>query len=855
MAGISHRIAPLPENTRLTLSSSQLVTSHEDVIEGLVENALDADAHSVSVEVDFAKGYISVRDDGVGIPNTEFTEDGQLARPHCTSKLNPSRPVFGRYGRFLSSLSFLALLSITSRHRSDLHTNRVILHRGNVICRQLDLEDEGTAITEHGTAVVVHNLFGDIPVRSRHIFDHFTSQAESSKGFDRVKKTLVGYLLAYPRDLQLRLFLKHGKPQYVHIDSRREDKSDITIDSTVSILFQARLLFSREARPWRAATVRSDEFSIYGIFSLEPCPSKDVQYISLGQYPVTGSEGGNELFLAVNKAFQRSTFGTDVADKGNRRSESGGKGVDRWPMFYIKVAMLSDNATSLTNLDDAPAELRPAVERLIDALEFLVSNFLRSHGFERGSRQSNSNTTIESRDKQAFSPRVRQTAHLNTWHRVKSGRHARDPNPPKSLAHEPKIPRAPTDAGVAQLRDHDPTDASTAVDEARQTVNLPECGRGQHDNHAVLSWTNPRNGRVTHLDPRTGAVVLDTCIPLPTTTSRTERPKRTSLGSHSKTTVQLPPHLTKYCKTKPFHRTEPPIQSLPTAEQPMMPCDNGKFGGIADGIGQVTKKSLTCSTVIRQVVEKFVLAVVPLADDTSQKELLILVDQHAADERIKLENLYQQLCERKTCHLDNPVEFEVDEMEVRLFEEQREYFKKWCFDYKSRTSDQQTNSTTKRSNHSRISVITLPDLIAARCRAEPKVLTDILRKAVWSRQSQTSRPVWDNFGQESCQDATRWVSDIATCPSGVIELLKSRACRTAIMFNDRLGFEESCQLVQGLAHCVFPFQCAHGRPTLAVLGSLTGTEAGSASIYPAEEAHHHSSEVGFRSQWKTWTGN
>lgn len=83
MAGISHRIAPLPENTRLTLSSSQLITSHEDVIEGLVENALDAEARSVSVEVDFAKGYISVRDDGAGIPSTEFTDDGQLARPHC----------------------------------------------------------------------------------------------------------------------------------------------------------------------------------------------------------------------------------------------------------------------------------------------------------------------------------------------------------------------------------------------------------------------------------------------------------------------------------------------------------------------------------------------------------------------------------------------------------------------------------------------------------------------------------------------------------------------------------------------------------------------------------------------------
>ncbi|EHY51788.1 hypothetical protein ABEF95_007850 [Exophiala dermatitidis] len=854
MAGISHRIAPLPENTRLTLSSSQLITSHEDVIEGLVENALDAEARSVSVEVDFAKGYISVRDDGAGIPSTEFTDDGQLARPHCTSKLNPSRPVFGRYGRFLSSLSFLALLSITSRHRSKHHTDRVILHRGNVICRQLNLEDEGTAITEHGTAVVVHNLFGDIPVRSRHIFEHFTSTAESSRGFDRVKKTLVGYLLAHPQGLELRLFLKHGRQRFVHIDSRRQNKNEITIDSTVSILFQARLMARRESRSWRAATVRSDEFSIYGIFSLEPCPSKDVQFISLGQYPVTGSEGANEIFLAVNKAFQRSTFGTDMAAKANR-SESGGKGVDRWPMFYIKVALLSDNATSLTNLDDAPAELRPAVERLIKALEFLVSNFLRSHGFERGSRQPNSITTIESENKEAFSPSIRQASHLNSWHRVKSGRHARNPNPPKSAPHEPDQLHAPTDAArLIQLREHDRSDASTALDEAHHTLNPSDCGREQHEKPAVLSWTNPRNGRITHLDPRTGAIVSDTSIRFPTTTSQTERPKLAALGSRSKTT-RLPSHLTKYCKTKPFHQTEPAIQSLQTVEHPMMSCGNGKLRGVADGIGQVTKSSLSCATIIRQVDEKFVLAVVPMAGDTSRKELLVLVDQHAADERIKLENLYLQLCERKSCNLENPVDFEVDKMEARLFEEQRDYFKNWCFDYKVKTSDQQMDYTSKRSNHSRISVITLPDLIAARCRAEPKVLIDILRNEVWSKQSQKSHPVGDGFNQESCHHATRWVSDIATCPSGVIDLLKSRACRTAIMFNDRLGFEESCQLVRGLAHCVFPFQCAHGRPTLAVLGSLTGTDADFASIYPVEEAHHHHNEVGFRSQWNTWTDN
>jgi DNA mismatch repair protein MLH3 len=40
------------------------------------------------------------------------------------------------------------------------------------------------------------------------------------------------------------------------------------------------------------------------------------------------------------------------------------------------------------------------------------------------------------------------------------------------------------------------------------------------------------------------------------------------------------------------------------------------------------------------------------------------------------------------------------------------------------------------------------------------------------------------------------------------------------MFNDNLSKEQCQELVLRLADCVFPFQCAHGRPSMVPLVDL-----------------------------------
>jgi DNA mismatch repair protein MLH3 len=75
-------ILPLPHDVRTQVKSSVEITSLTDVVEELFKNALDADACNVHVTIDFGKGFCTVKDDGTGIPSSEFSSSGNLARLH-----------------------------------------------------------------------------------------------------------------------------------------------------------------------------------------------------------------------------------------------------------------------------------------------------------------------------------------------------------------------------------------------------------------------------------------------------------------------------------------------------------------------------------------------------------------------------------------------------------------------------------------------------------------------------------------------------------------------------------------------------------------------------------------------------
>ena len=106
-------ILALPDDVRARIKSSIEITSLNNVVEELFKNALDAGAGNVTIEVDFGKGFCSVKDDGVGIPSTEFFIMGRLAQLYCES--GQSSMSLPKPSSELENVTHSAVYSVKSR--------------------------------------------------------------------------------------------------------------------------------------------------------------------------------------------------------------------------------------------------------------------------------------------------------------------------------------------------------------------------------------------------------------------------------------------------------------------------------------------------------------------------------------------------------------------------------------------------------------------------------------------------------------------------------------------------------------------------------------------------------------------
>ncbi|TVY28348.1 DNA mismatch repair protein [Lachnellula hyalina] len=269
--------------------------------------------------------------------------------------------------------------------------------------------------------------------------------------------------------------------------------------------------------------------------------------------------------------------------------------------------------------------------------------------------------------------------------------------------------------------------------------------------------------------------------------------------------------------------------------------------GITD---RISKDALRNAEVISQVDKKFILVKLHSSThlgETAKNGMLVIVDQHAADERIRIEALMEELCTPPmegnpplpiesrilTTYLDKPLAFEISAKEVALLDTHRRHFADWGILYDLPAAPQPDRAQ-------RLQIRYLPPGIIERCKLDPRVLVELIRTEAWncSEKAHTANPPTD-------QD---WLHRIHNCPQGIIDMLNSRACRSAIMFNDELSREQCELLVRKLAGCMFPFQCAHGRPSLIPLVNLAGLRMGSTLEQPSEGVESFGKAFGAWSQ-------
>jgi DNA mismatch repair protein MLH3 len=147
--------------------------------------------------------------------------------------------------------------------------------------------------------------------------------------------------------------------------------------------------------------------------------------------------------------------------------------------------------------------------------------------------------------------------------------------------------------------------------------------------------------------------------------------------------------------------------------------------------GRISKIALSRAEVISQVDKKFILVKLKTAggSDTVDNSLLVLIDQHAADERIRIETLLNEFfgpraidtssslpSDIPTIDLDKAINYEISLKEYRLLCKHKEHFVRWGIIFDLPNTIMQPNLTSIEASLQRLTVRSLPPGIIERCQ-------------------------------------------------------------------------------------------------------------------------------------------
>ncbi|KPI45098.1 DNA mismatch repair protein MutL [Cyphellophora attinorum] len=185
-------IAVLPQETVRVLTSSVALNDAVSVVKELVDNALDASATAITIEISTNTiDTIQVKDNGRGIG----IEDRQLlCKRGCTSKIRTIEDLTTLGGR---SLGFRgeALASVVNTSDAVLITTRI---EGEMVGTALKFGANGKMLSSSsashavGTTVRVQNFLSNVPVRKQ------TVLKSTSKILSSIRKLLLSYAFARP---------------------------------------------------------------------------------------------------------------------------------------------------------------------------------------------------------------------------------------------------------------------------------------------------------------------------------------------------------------------------------------------------------------------------------------------------------------------------------------------------------------------------------------------------------------------------------------------------------------------------------------------------------------------------------
>ena len=159
-----HKLSPLLINQ---IAAGEVVTRPASVVKELIENAIDANATHIRIDIEQGGlGLIQISDNGMGIHPDDMT---LAVTRHATSKLaNVSELVgihsLGFRGEALASIAAISHLTLTSSHNDS-----GIGQQLSVSGSEVSQATIRPIVKHRGTCVSVRDLYFNVPGRRSHL--------------------------------------------------------------------------------------------------------------------------------------------------------------------------------------------------------------------------------------------------------------------------------------------------------------------------------------------------------------------------------------------------------------------------------------------------------------------------------------------------------------------------------------------------------------------------------------------------------------------------------------------------------------------------------------------------------------
>ncbi|KAF8309586.1 hypothetical protein DL93DRAFT_2099954 [Clavulina sp. PMI_390] len=760
---IASMISRLPRETQMLLRSTVVVSSLSQIVSELVQNSLDAGATHIDIGLDPSEWTCWVRDDGCGIEMEDLQfiggedDSGRSSKyPHTSSTAT-----FGFRGEEIVSRT-------TQRNQN-----------WSIIVKNSKLLYSGPALRwlreKHGTTVCVRDAFYNLPVRR-------SSHSKESQTIDSVTKIIQTFALVSPAT-------SFG----LNLSSRRAGGDDDRL---------------------RVLTIPKDVDLV------------DVSDANARTHGFISKRGTSDLSSATLILKQEGTDArTDLL--GPSRDSVTFQDPHQITRMLIRVVreFLTQNGflrSSETRPHSIPGHFRghrrnsKSTRRRIDQASSAQEPALNSSTSSLVNIPPSDNMSIVDGNWVGRDPRTRRNYAFNAQGGSSSGPSGFSP------------PSQPHEWLPGVVAPHRYIDRSRLLNGAH-SVNL-EREKNRNDSESFPPSTQFPGWIIDMVDEENQTFVPSIDDPVP---QATFNPPALPGKQEADFLMRQPSHQQQ---ARPPLVSNPPVSQAPFSRTPTSLASIRTLSGFSSSNISSTSFSrddLASAEVLGQVDSKYIACVIHRLQSVhpSRSALIVLIDQHAADERIRVEQFLRDLCigflrnnisrcppsQPNLSHLESTsstlgviILLSTTEAKLLCALPTRSIFDRWGFTFSEIQIPRVIDPPAPEAQFTQATVLTIPALLFEKLDTPAKLqetIKNLLAEIATEPHLAGPFPSSEESNTTTTDVENLWMDVIRFFPQELLILINSKACRGAIMFNDRLEL-------------IFPFQCAHGRPSLVPLTNL-----------------------------------